>query len=288
MLSRRVRCCSAVMVCLATWLSAMQHAYASPIEYRYDALSRLVRTMYSDGLVVSYVYDKAGNRLSEVVDTAAPSVAIEVPTATGVYSTSAATLDLSGTAADDVAVAEVTWSNDRGGSGTTVGTTNNWTVLGILLQPGVNVLTVTATDTVGKTAVGTLTVTLAVSTPTHTPTQNTTPIPTGSNTPTASATPTQTPTRTPTFTAGTSTATATSTPTPTKSATITATPSLACVGDCNGNGSVTVDEVLTLVNIALGNTPVTSCRAGDANHDNEITVDEILAAVNHALNGCGG
>ena len=59
-----------------------------------------------------------------------------------------------------------------------------------------------------------------------------------------------------------------------------------CVGDCNGNGTVTVDEILTMVNIALGNTPVTACEAGDANHDGEITVDEILTAVNNALNGC--
>ncbi|MFI5395346.1 MAG: hypothetical protein ACHQ9S_07420 [Candidatus Binatia bacterium] len=59
-----------------------------------------------------------------------------------------------------------------------------------------------------------------------------------------------------------------------------------CVGDCNSDGLVTVDEVLTMVNIALGNTPVTACAAGDANHDNQITVDEILLAVDHALNGC--
>jgi hypothetical protein len=61
-----------------------------------------------------------------------------------------------------------------------------------------------------------------------------------------------------------------------------------CIGDCNDDGSVTVDQILTMVNIALGNTPVTTCEAGDANHDNEITVDEILTAVNNALNGCGG
>ena len=58
-------------------------------------------------------------------------------------------------------------------------------------------------------------------------------------------------------------------------------------GDCNSDGSVTVDELLTLVNIALGNLPVTTCEAGDANHDNEITIDEILAAVNNALIGPG-
>jgi hypothetical protein len=51
---------------------------------------------------------------------------------------------------------------------------------------------------------------------------------------------------------------------------------------------VTVDEILTMVNIALGNTAVTTCEAGDANHDGHITVDEILTAVNSALNGCGG
>ncbi|HXQ23876.1 MAG TPA: hypothetical protein VN812_19505 [Candidatus Acidoferrales bacterium] len=59
-----------------------------------------------------------------------------------------------------------------------------------------------------------------------------------------------------------------------------------CVGDCNGNGSVTIDELLTLVNIALDAAPLPSCVAGNANHDGQITIDEILAAVNNALNGC--
>jgi len=49
-----------------------------------------------------------------------------------------------------------------------------------------------------------------------------------------------------------------------------------------------VDELLTLVNIALGNTPVTACKAGDGNHDSQITINEILAAVNNALSGCAG
>lgn len=60
----------------------------------------------------------------------------------------------------------------------------------------------------------------------------------------------------------------------------------ACAGDCNGDGRVPVDEVLTLVNIAVGNTLIAACEAGDANHDGQITVDEILAAVNAALTGC--
>jgi hypothetical protein len=59
-----------------------------------------------------------------------------------------------------------------------------------------------------------------------------------------------------------------------------------CVGDCDGHASVTVDEILTMVNIALDNVPPGDCLAGDANQDGQITVGEILTAVNNALNGC--
>ena len=94
--------------------------------------------------------------------------------------------------------------------------------------------------------------------------------PTPTATPTATATPTQMKTQTPTTT-------------PSQQPTSIASP---CVGDCNGDGAVTVDELLSLVNIGLGNASVSTCLAGDVNHDNEITIDEILAAVNNALNGC--
>ncbi|MCK6555535.1 Ig-like domain-containing protein [Candidatus Binatia bacterium] len=59
-----------------------------------------------------------------------------------------------------------------------------------------------------------------------------------------------------------------------------------CVGDCSGDRTVTVDEILAMVNIALGRAAVSSCPAGNANGDTEITIDEILAAVNNALSGC--
>jgi hypothetical protein len=60
---------------------------------------------------------------------------------------------------------------------------------------------------------------------------------------------------------------------------------MPCVGDCKGNGQVTVDEILAMVNIALGNAGMSACETGDANHDGQITMDEILTAVNNALNG---
>ena len=61
---------------------------------------------------------------------------------------------------------------------------------------------------------------------------------------------------------------------------------LSCAGDCNSDGQVTIDEILTLANGALGDTPVADCEPGDTNHDGSITVDEILTAVDNALNGC--
>ncbi len=59
-----------------------------------------------------------------------------------------------------------------------------------------------------------------------------------------------------------------------------------CVGDCNGDGEVTVDEVVTMVNIALGNQNIESCTVGDRDGDRVITVDEIVAAVNYLLASC--
>ncbi len=59
-----------------------------------------------------------------------------------------------------------------------------------------------------------------------------------------------------------------------------------CTGDCGNDRSVSVAELLALVNIALGTTSVSECRAGDANRDALITIDELLVAVNKALSGC--
>jgi hypothetical protein len=49
---------------------------------------------------------------------------------------------------------------------------------------------------------------------------------------------------------------------------------------------VTVDEIVTLVNVALGTEPVAACPAGDLNRDALISVNEILSALRAVLNGC--
>lgn len=60
----------------------------------------------------------------------------------------------------------------------------------------------------------------------------------------------------------------------------------ACVGDCHANGTVTVDDLLTMINIALGDVNVSTCLPGDADNNKTITIDEILTAVHNALAGC--
>ncbi len=63
-------------------------------------------------------------------------------------------------------------------------------------------------------------------------------------------------------------------------------PALACSGDCNGDGEVTIDELILGVNIALENAPTLSCAAFDGDHSGTVTIDEIVGAVNVALTGC--
>src|SRR5438445_683805 len=59
-----------------------------------------------------------------------------------------------------------------------------------------------------------------------------------------------------------------------------------CTGDCNGDGSVDINDLVMLVNVALGLAPIDQCRPGDVNGDQQVSIDEILAAVNSVLIGC--
>jgi plastocyanin len=61
-----------------------------------------------------------------------------------------------------------------------------------------------------------------------------------------------------------------------------------CPGDCDGSGDVTINELIVMVNVALGSAPVADCPTGDSDGNGEIAINEIIAAVNTALNGCTG
>ena len=65
-----------------------------------------------------------------------------------------------------------------------------------------------------------------------------------------------------------------------------AAPALACVGDCNTDGNVPINELIVGVNIALGSSPVASCTAFDRNGDGQVSIDELLAGVNSAIDVC--
>lgn len=82
------------------------------------------------------------------------------------------------------------------------------------------------------------------------------------------------------------------TPTPTvtpQPPTPTITPTRApvpCVGDCNGSGDVAVNELVTGVNIALGNLAIDVCTDIDVDASGAVEINELIAAVNAALARC--
>jgi hypothetical protein len=59
-----------------------------------------------------------------------------------------------------------------------------------------------------------------------------------------------------------------------------------CVGDCDGNLAVSIDEVILGVEIALDRQTLSQCRAIDADDDGQVTLDEPVAAIGNALNHC--
>lgn len=60
-----------------------------------------------------------------------------------------------------------------------------------------------------------------------------------------------------------------------------------CAGDCTDDGSVTIDEIVTAVDIGLESVDACLCVTADIDRDGRVTIDEILTAVNNALDGCG-
>jgi hypothetical protein len=139
----------------------------------------------------------------------------------------------------------------------------NWSLVVKLVGPNV---TATNTDMNGNTSE--FSEPFILTTPTPTPTATT-------------ATMTATPTRSAPIT---SSQTATATVTPPANATPTAT-GAACTGDCGGTGSVSISDLITGVNIALGNLPVSACPAFE-NADGQVDIAQLIRGVDKALNGC--
>jgi len=92
-----------------------------------------------------------------VPDSVKPAVGIVAPSGAGsTWETKHSVIQMSGTASDNGAVASVSWSNSRGGSGTATGTTS-WSA-NVAAKAGINVITITARDSAGNSTSTTLTV----------------------------------------------------------------------------------------------------------------------------------
>jgi hypothetical protein len=164
--------------------------------------------------------------------------------------------------------------------------------------PTITVPSATPSATPTSTPSPTHTVAPATATPTATPSATRTHTPTatvaGVTTPTNTAVaPTSTRSATPTRTA-TATVPSGATPTPTATGgtppidtpTPTATPSQQCHGDCDGDGQVSIDELIVAVEVALGLRPLDDCNSLDADASGTVEIDELVAAVSAAVNGC--
>ncbi len=130
-----------------------------------------VNLISGDNRITVQAKDGAGNSSQKILtvtyippvvtDTTAPALAITAPTSNTTYSTNSTSINISGTASDNIGVTQVSWSNSTGGSGQATGT-NSWSVANIALKEGSNGITVTARDAAGNTAQKMLTVTYAV------------------------------------------------------------------------------------------------------------------------------
>ena len=96
---------------------------------------------------------------TDATDAIVPVITITAPTTASTYSTSLTTVDLGGTASDDIAVASVTWTNAATTASGTASGASSWSVPGVNLGSGANAITVTARDAAGNKATAAIVIT---------------------------------------------------------------------------------------------------------------------------------
>jgi len=60
---------------------------------------------------------------------------------------------------------------------------------------------------------------------------------------------------------------------------------IPCVGDCDGDGTVSINELVMMVSMALGTVDMSACHS-DPNGDGMISVNELVSSTLSALDGC--
>lgn len=59
-----------------------------------------------------------------------------------------------------------------------------------------------------------------------------------------------------------------------------------CAGDCNRDGAVTADDLRLAVEVALERAPASACNPIDADGDGQVSIDELIAATRFGLGEC--
>jgi hypothetical protein len=65
-------------------------------------------------------------------------------------------------------------------------------------------------------------------------------------------------------------------------------PEFICAGDCDGDEVVSVADLITAVDLSRRSVAPDECHDADVNGDGFVTVDELVRAVRRALTGCSG
>jgi hypothetical protein len=137
-----------------------------------SAVHPVVSHQYAAGgtYTVSFVYTGGGPTVTDTItlagppDTVDPTVTILNP-ATDPFASAVPVVTVTGTAADNVGVAQVTWRNTTTGASGAAAGTNAWTAAGIPLQPGTNTIRIRAADAAGNTGIDSVTVNYTPATP---------------------------------------------------------------------------------------------------------------------------
>jgi hypothetical protein len=96
------------------------------------------------------------------VDGAPPQISITSPSSNPTYTANGSSINLGGTASDDIGVVQVSWRNSANGSTGLANGTDQWSYNNLNLEPGTNQITVTARDAVNNVGSATITVTYTV------------------------------------------------------------------------------------------------------------------------------
>ena len=120
---------------------------------------KLIVTDGGDGKSADHA-DWANARLtSSGSDIIAPAVTITSPTTDSTYATTQSSINVSGTASDNVGVTSITWENSANSASGTASGTASWSISDIALLPGANLITVSAKDAANNVSTDMITVT---------------------------------------------------------------------------------------------------------------------------------